>query len=108
MRGGAHTCGGERRGEWIVCVVCEGEGTTVNPDIDSCGLTRDDFEYDPDFMEDYMSGAYDITCRACGGRRVIRPERLEELHQNAEDRRLAARENGDWESYRGAGDYRYG
>lgn len=96
------------RGRWIVCPVCEGEGKTVNPDIDSNGLTREDFDEDPDFREDYMSGVYDIVCRACSGKRVVLPERIEELEQNAADRRLAARENGDWESYCGAQDWRYG
>ncbi len=95
------------RGRWIVCTVCEGEGTTVNPDIDSNGLTHEDLE-DDDFRENYMSGAFDITCKACNGKRVILPERLEELRQHAEDRKLAAREDGNFELYQGAGDYRYG
>lgn len=94
--------------KWIVCPVCDGEGKTVNPDIDSNGLTAEDFRDDPDFAEDYMSGAYDIQCRACKGLRVVEPKRMDELQRNAEDRRLAARENGDWESYQGAGDFRYG
>ena len=93
---------------WLVCPVCNGEGKTVNPSIDAGGLTREDFDEDPDFREDYMSGMYDITCRACNGQRVVKQERLRELEQNAEDRRLAARENGDFESYRVANDYRFG
>lgn len=97
-----------KKTKWVVCPVCDGEGTTVNPDIDSNGLTRDDFEADPDFAEAYKSGVYDIQCRGCDGKRVVRPGRIKELHQHAEDRLLAACENGDWESYCGAGDYRYG
>jgi hypothetical protein len=93
---------------WIVCPVCDGEGTTVNPNIDANGLTREDFDEDPDFREDYMSGVYDITCAACHGKRVVKQSRIDELQQNAEDRRLAARENGDYESYSVAGDWRFG
>jgi hypothetical protein len=94
--------------EWIVCPVCRGEGKTVNPCIDANGLTAADFAEDPDFAEDYMSGMYDITCRGCNGKRVVQPERLEELAHNAEDRALAARENGDYEGYSVAGDWRFG
>jgi hypothetical protein len=93
---------------WILCPVCNGEGKTVNPNIDDNGLTEEDFREDPDFAEDYKSGVYDITCNACHGLRVVKPRRIEELQQNAEDRRLAARENGDFESYCGAGDWRHG
>jgi hypothetical protein len=93
---------------WILCPVCNGEGTTVNPNIDAHGLTREDFNEDPDFAEDYMSGVYDITCAACSGKRVVKQERINELDQNAEDRRLAARENGDFEAYSVANDRRFG
>jgi hypothetical protein len=94
--------------EWIVCPVCGGEGKTVNPDIDAHGLTAEDFREDPDFREDYFSGMYDITCRGCDGKRVVQPSRLEELAHNAEDRALAAREDGNWEAYYDARDWRYG
>ena len=94
--------------KWIICPVCEGEGKTVNPAIDCNGLTAEDFNEDPDFRENYMSGMYDITCRGCNGQRVVTQERIEELEQNAQDRRLAARENGDFEGYLGAHDWRFG
>jgi len=97
-----------KKDPWIVCPVCDGEGTTVNPDIDANGLTAEDFNEDPDFREDYMSGVYDITCAACLGNRVVKRDRIRVLQQNAEDRRLAARENGDYEGYSVAGDWRYG
>jgi hypothetical protein len=96
------------QGPWIVCPVCNGEGTTVNPNIDYNGLTHEDFDEDPDFKEDYMSGVYDITCAGCSGKRVVKQERITELEQNAEDRRMAARENGDFEAWSGAGDWRFG
>jgi hypothetical protein len=93
---------------WLVCPVCNGEGKTVNPNIDAHGLTAEDFYDDPDFAEDYRSGVYDITCAACNGMRVVKKQRIQELEQNAEDRALAARENGDYESYSVARDWRFG
>jgi len=53
-----------------VCPVCDGRGKHVNPAIDAGGL-RDDFEDDPDFRRDYLSGAYDIPCNRCRGDRVV-------------------------------------
>lgn len=94
--------------EWLVCPVCGGNGKTVNPDIDAQGLTHEDFAEDPDLAENYWAGNYDITCRGCNGLRVVEPTRLEELATHAEERALAARENGDYESYSVARDWRYG
>jgi hypothetical protein len=54
-----------------VCGTCDGRGTHVNPSIDSHGLTRDDFDEDPDFAEDYWSGRHDVRCAECGGERVV-------------------------------------
>lgn len=54
-----------------VCPTCEGKGSHVNPSIDSHGLSREDFDEDPDFREEYFSGAYDVTCYACSGKRVV-------------------------------------
>jgi DnaJ-class molecular chaperone len=93
---------------WLVCPVCNGEGKTVNPNIDCNGLTAEDFAEDPDFAFDYKHGMYDIQCQACHGKRVVKQARIKELEQNAEDRRLAARENGGFEGYCGAGDWRLG
>jgi hypothetical protein len=93
---------------WLVCPVCNGEGTAVNPNIDAHGLTHEDFAEDPNFAEDYHSGIYDITCAACNGKRVVKRQRIQQLRQNAEDRALAARENGDYEAYSVARDWRFG
>ena len=57
---------------WVVCPVCDGKGTTVNPSIDCGGLTADDFYEDECFAEDYLSGTFDIPCNACGGRTTVR------------------------------------
>jgi hypothetical protein len=97
-----------KRTKWIVCPVCHGNGTTVNPNIDAHGPTAEDFAEDPDFAEDYCKGMYDVTCRGCQGVRVVTRQRIKELRQHAEDRRLAAQEDGDYESFSVAGDWRFG
>lgn len=53
-----------------VCDLCDGRGKVANPSIDCGGLTREDFDEDPDFRESYMSGRYDISCPQCHGKRV--------------------------------------
>ncbi len=57
--------------EWVVCDLCRGKGAVVNPSIDAGGLTAEDFAEDPDFMEGYLSGMYDIQCPRCAGRTTI-------------------------------------
>lgn len=95
---------------WMICPVCSGEGNYVNPDIDSHGLSREDFEQDPDFREDYMAGVYNVSCRICGGSGKIKKEewkaKQESLEQAAEDRKMRMYENGVWEP--GVSDWRYG
>jgi len=56
---------------WEVCPTCRGNGTHVNASIDCCGLTREDFDRDPGFEEDYRSGVYNVTCNECAGLRVV-------------------------------------
>ena len=56
---------------FTVCPVCEGRGTHVNPSIDGGGLSREDFDNDPEFEEDYFSGFYDVRCGLCEGHAVI-------------------------------------
>jgi hypothetical protein len=55
--------------QFQVCGTCQGRGRHVNPSIDSNGLP-DDMVNDPEFMEGYMSGSYDVTCSECQGRNV--------------------------------------
>ncbi len=57
--------------EFELCDLCNGKGSHVNPSIDSHGLSREDFDGDPDFHESYFSGAYDIACNLCQGARVV-------------------------------------
>jgi hypothetical protein len=71
---------------FVVCTTCRGRGAYVNPSIDSNGLTREDFEDDPDFEEDYRSGVFDIECGHCEGHKVIpAPWRVED-RKRIEDR----------------------
>ncbi len=56
----------------VVCPVCDGEGTHVNPSIDGNGITADEMqELGDDFREDYMRGVYDVRCEQCNGERVV-------------------------------------
>lgn len=57
--------------KWAVCPICNGNGKHVNPSIDAGGLTREDFDDDPDFRDDYLAGAYDVPCNHCGGRTTV-------------------------------------
>lgn len=56
-----------------VCPTCDGTGTTVfgwgrdNPAV----FTGEDFDQDPDLMEDLASGRLDRCCPECGGNNVV-------------------------------------
>ena len=53
-----------------MCNKCEGKGKHVNDAIDGHGISREEFDQDPDFEEAYFSGRYDVTCEECNGLRV--------------------------------------
>jgi hypothetical protein len=57
----------------VVCPCCDGEGSYVNPSIDGNGLSRDDIDEmgGDEFLADYVSGMYDVTCAECDGRNVV-------------------------------------
>ena len=57
--------------KYEVCGTCRGKGTHVNPNVDSGGLSQEDFDSDPDFRKSYFSGMYDVDCNECGGLRVV-------------------------------------
>jgi len=59
------------RKQFAVCPTCDGNGTHVNPSIDSEGISAEQFYEDPDFEEAYFSGDYDVACVECGGQRVV-------------------------------------
>ena len=57
-----------------VCSTCDGRGQYVNPSIDSHGISREEFDEDPEFAEQYWgyrSGMYDVTCGECRGQKVV-------------------------------------
>lgn len=97
--------------KWVICDLCGGDGTHVNPAVDSHGLTSEDFDQDPDFAESYFRGDYDVPCRRCEGSGKVLAEKLDKIHEEedrrAEDRRMAALENGDVEGYHTAYDRRW-
>lgn len=72
--------------EYTVCSGCQGKGKHVHRAIDGHGLTREDFDEDPDFAEAYFSGRYDVTCEECDGARVVPVLALEEERFTPEQR----------------------
>lgn len=72
-----------------VCPICRGKGKHVNPSIDAHGLTRDDFDEDPEFERGYWAGDYDVRCNLCGGEKVVPvpvdPEVITEIQKYADD-----------------------
>ena len=70
--------------KFVVCWACNGHGTTTDPNIDAGGITGDDERLDdPEFLEDYFGGAYDIDCPTCDGKRVTPQVTLPEFVQTA-------------------------
>ena len=73
--------------------MCRGTGTHVNPSIDGNGLSQE-YADDPEFMEDYLAGAYDVRCSECGGANVLdvvdesrmTPEQIEAWTEQEHDR----------------------
>lgn len=82
-----------------ICPTCDGDGKHVNPSIDAGGISSEDFDEDPDFREEYMSGRYDVECYECRGLRVVW-----ELDEDATDKAIverfheAQREEADYEA----------
>jgi len=87
--------------KWEVCPICDGEGKHVNPSIDCGGLTADDFAEDPDFMDEYMSGTYDVACNYCCGRTTVlavdwdalTPDQANAYNQQLDDERATRAEH---------------
>ena len=55
----------------VLCPMCEGDGTVVDPSIDSSGISNEDFYEDPEFENAYHSGFYNIRCPSCKGNKII-------------------------------------
>jgi hypothetical protein len=61
-------------GTFEVCGRCSGHGKHCNPNIDGHGISMEEWNgpsWDDESREAYMSGAYDVTCHDCKGKRVI-------------------------------------
>lgn len=82
-----------------VCDTCEGKGVYVNPSIDAHGLTRDDFDADPDFEEDYVNHRFDVPCAICRGERLV-PVIDEEANPKELVALVQAREQDAWDDAR--------
>lgn len=55
-----------------VCPTCLGKGKYVNPSIDAQGIGMDEWcDWGEEERYSYSSGAYDITCCECNGKRVV-------------------------------------
>jgi hypothetical protein len=55
----------------VNCSTCDGKGTHVNPSIDAGGISGSDWDEDPDFQDQYMSGMYDVQCYGCKGAKTV-------------------------------------
>jgi hypothetical protein len=80
--------------KYRVCPVCDGEGTYVNPAIDSHGLSSEELEEDPEFAERYFAGGFDVRCKCCDGRRVVTASELREYRGQLEDFAVTMAESG--------------
>ena len=56
----------------VTCEICDGSGSVVDPVIDSCGISPDEFGADPEFRDNYFSGRYDVKCSDCNGTGITR------------------------------------
>jgi hypothetical protein len=96
--------GEEHPAKFEVCGLCGGRGSHVNPSIDSHGLSNDDFAEDPDFKEAYFSGAYDVPCACCQGKRVeLVPSKAEGREALADVANAAAEIQAEYEAERRMG-----
>jgi hypothetical protein len=75
---------------------------------DSNGISVEKLLEDPFDYADYMAGVFDVNCAACEGSGKMLESHIKALQQAAEDRQLAAMEDGNYEAYQGAGDWRWG
>jgi RecJ-like exonuclease len=60
-------CGVEHPAKWGICDRCEGDGTTGNPAYNGLSCSGEFMQENPEFLEEYMDGKYDILCPSCKG-----------------------------------------
>ncbi len=69
------------------CPLCKGKGTQH---LHGAAITIEDFTFDADFAEAYMSGVYEHDCDHCGGTGKT-TRGAWEMHQESEaERRMGA------------------
>lgn len=68
--------------KWEICGHCEGEGKSS---AYLGAFTMEEMHDDPDFAEDYRSGAYDRPCEYCSGGKV----KVTNLKKMSEEHRAA-------------------
>jgi RecJ-like exonuclease len=56
--------------KYEVCGRCNGEGKHDHSAF-SNGVSREQFDEDPDFEEAYFRGDYDVVCEECKGRTTV-------------------------------------
>lgn len=82
-----------------VCDRCRGTGKHDHPAFKN-GFSREDFDEDPDFEEDYREGVYDVICSECHGNNVVPvvdedrcdPKLMEKYYENLREERAFKRE----------------
>ena len=67
-----------------ICPMCEGDGTVVDPKIDSSGWSREDLDQDPEFEKAYHAGIYDMQCPNCKGNKTIHTVNLNQVSETSE------------------------
>lgn len=83
-------------GDLVVCPICEGKGSYVNPSIDSQGLSAEDFdEAGDEFREDYFKGVYDKRCECCEGSNVVNKLQYAKYLARLADHRERMAEQGE-------------
>lgn len=72
---------------WVICPRCEGEGKHMTPSMLNHAYTQEEIEQEggQEFIEEMLSGMYDVTCNLCHGRRVMDAETVQEEHQALKD-----------------------
>ncbi len=80
-----------------VCHGCQGRGQHVNRSIDGNGLP-DHYREDPEFMDSYFNGDYDVSCGTCDGQRVVFTTDWEDLESTNPALAKAFRDHEDREA----------
>src|SRR5260221_5178568 len=70
-----------------VCDGCHGSGSHVDRNIDGNGITGSEWlEWEMDEKDAYLHGVYDVSCKDCGGLRVVL--KVDEDHLTEEQKEL--------------------